>query len=321
MIAVATWLATLAHVKWFAEVRPPAPHALGEVIGPWFVLGAMLTLAVTLALTWLNQPLQELSFVRRIHGELDQLRPFAQQIIRIGMAIPLVAAGAGGYLLHYELTPVPQWVHWLQILAGLLLLLPLGAPKIGAGAALVVYLAGVAFFGLHHMVDYIAWVGACLFVLARGTRAAGAAIPVLYITTGVSLAWAAAEKWFFPGMGLEIIVRNQIPTFGFPPDLFLMLSGWIEFGVAYLLITGVLNRFLSLVLSLLFVLTSTLFGAQEILGHWQLHATLLVFLAEGTGPYVTPALWPQGRARQTLFVGFLLLPFLGIVLWLYPLLA
>lgn len=121
-------------------------------------------------------------------------------------------------------------------------------------------------------------------------------------------------------MAMSIIREHGIPTFGFPPDLFLMLAGWVELGVGYLLITGVLNRVLSLVVTGLFVATSMLFGATEILGHWQLHAVLLVFLVEGTGRLPTPVLWHRSRGLQLAFVGVTLVPYVAALLGLYYLL-
>ena len=313
-------LMPLAHVKWFTTVMPGEPEPIGSVVTPYFLLAWGLALAVMLVLTWLNIPLQELPWVRRIHGGLDTMRRWIPWFIRIGMAVPLVGAGIGGYLFHYELGPIPGWMRVAQVVLGLLLLLPV-TDRLAAAGVVGVYLAGILLFGLHPLLDYISWLGAAFFLLARGSRAEPAGLPVLYITTGLSLSWAAVEKWVYPHMSLDILAHQGIPTFGFPLEIFLMLAGWVELGVGYLLITGVLNRFLSLVVTLLFVMTSSLFGPREILGHWQLHAALLVFLAAGTGRVVTPVLWHRGTAMQMAFVGVTLVPFVAGLMLLYYVLA
>ncbi len=307
---------TLAHVKWFTQVEGVPPEPLGRVLSPYFLGALLLTVLVALLLTRLNVPLQELPVVIRLHRALERLKPYTPWIIRVGMAVPLLAAGYNGYLLHYELGPIPPWLKIMQMLLGVAILIP-GADRVAAFGVIALILPGAQLFGLHALIDYVAWVGTAFYLLSRGTRAESAAVPAMYITTGVSLAWAAVEKWVYPAMALGIITEHQIPTFGFPPDLFLMLAGWVELGVAYLLITGVLNRFLSLVVTGLFVLTSMVFGATEILGHWQLHAVLIAFLVEGTGPLPTPVLWHRSQRLQLAFVGVTLIPFVAVLLGLY----
>lgn len=310
------WM-SLAHVKWFTTAVPGEPAPLGEVLNLTFLMGAGLALLTALALTLMNVPLQELPFVRRIHSWLERFQPYTLWIMRVGMAVPLILAGLDGYLFHYELHHIPGWMRVAEVTLGLALLFPQLSRAAAAGVGLL-YLAGMAVVGPFPMLDYISWLGAAYFLFAEGR---GAALAALYITTGLSLSWAAVEKWVYPYLSLDILAREPIPTFGFPAGAFLMLAGWVELGVGYLLITGVLNRFLSLVVTLLFVTTSALFGGKEIIGHWQLHAALLVFLAAGTGPYVTPVLWHRSRPLQLAFVGVTLLPFVGGLMGLYYLLS
>ncbi len=310
------WL-PMAHVKWFTTTEPTAPAPLADVVNGTFLLGAGLTLLVALLLTFLNKPLQELGWVRRLHASLERLQPWTLWILRIGMSLPLILAGLDGYLFHYELQAIPGWVRWAQVALGVLLLLPRLSRVAAVGVGLL-YLAGIVLLGAHPLLDYISWVGAAYYLAAEGKRGA---LPVLYITTGLSLSWAAVEKWVFPGLSLDILAREPIPTFGFEPHQFLILAGWVELGVGYLLITGVLNRLLSLVVTLLFVLTSSLFGGREIIGHWQLHAALLLFLIMGTGTHMTPVLWHKGRPLQLAFVGVTLAPFVAGLVVLYYALA
>jgi len=311
---------TLGHVKWFTDVLPAQPQPLGEVLTTHFLLAMLLSLAVMLAFTYYNERLQALPGVERIHSFLDQYRSWVPWLIRIGAGIPLLAAGIQGYLLHYELAPIPTWVSYAQIATGLLILVP-SLGKVGGAALLTLYATGIGLFGVHPMLDYVSWLGVVYYLLAFGTRLQVASIAILYVTTGLSLSWAAIEKWVYPQMAFDIIANHGIPTFGFPAVLFLVLAGWVELSVGYLLITGVLNRLLALVVTLLFVLTSSLFGLAEVLGHWQLHTALLVFLVAGTGPLITPLRWHQGRPMQMAFVGVTLLPYVAGLIGLYYLLS
>jgi len=311
---------TLGHVKWFTDVMPVAPQPPAEVFDAPFLLVLLLSGTAMLGLTYNNTRLEALPWVQQIHSFLDRFRPWVSWLIRIGAGIPLIAAGIQGYLLHYELTPIPTWFSYAQIATGLLILIPpLG--KVGGVALAALYLAGIGLFGLHPLLDYVSWLGVVYYLLALRTRWQVASIAFLYVTTGLSLSWAAIEKWVYPHMAMDIIVNHGIPTFGFPPVLFLVLAGWVELSVGYLLITGVLNRLFALVVTVLFVLTSSLFGIAEILGHWQLHTALLVFLVAGTGPLVTPVRWHQGRFMQMAFVGVTLVPYMIGLVVLYYLLA
>lgn len=313
------WLLSLAHVKWFTGVMPGEPEPAREVVNVSFLAAFALVVVTMVVLTRLNQPLQRLEWVERIHARLDLLKPYTVWLIRIGLAVPLLFAGFQGYLFHYELVQIPFWASAAQVVLGVLVLAP-KLDRFAAAAIAVLYAWGAGHFGIHPLIDYISWLGACYYLVVRGTPFGASAIPMLYITTGLSLSWAAIEKWVYPHMALDIIAHHGIPTFGFPPVLFLMLAGWVELGVGYLLITGVLNRFLSLVVTGLFVLTSAVFGAKEIVGHWQLHAVLLVFLAEGTGNTTTPVLWHRGEKLQMAFVGVTLIPFVIGLMALYYLL-
>jgi uncharacterized membrane protein YphA (DoxX/SURF4 family) len=314
------FLFTLGHVKWFTDVLPARPQPPGEVFDIPFLLAMLLSLMVMLVLTYYDVRLQALPWVERIHGFLDRFRPWVPWLIRIGAGVPLLAAGIQGYLLHYELTPIPVWVSYVQILTGVLILIPF-LSKVGAVALLALYVTGAGLFGVHPMLDYVSWLGVVYYLLALRTRMQSASIAILYITTGLSLSWAAIEKWVYPQMAVDIIVDHGIPTFGFPAVLFLVLAGWVELSVGYLLITGVLNRFLALVVTVLFVMTSSLFGLTEVLGHWQLHTALLLFLVAGTGPLITPVRWHSGRPLQMAFVGVTLVPFVAVLIVLYYLLA
>lgn len=309
-------LFTLAHVKWFTGVAPGTPEPVTELLNPWFLGALGLSLFTMLILVRLNLPLQEIPWVQRIHTRLEEAKPYTLWILRVGLALPLVAAGLGDYLFHYELAPIAGWISLAQIGLGIAILVP-GLDRFAAVGVAGLGLFGAVRFGMHPLIDYVSWLGACYYIITRGH---GTAIPVLYITTGISLAWAAVEKWVFPHMALDIIAHHGIPTFGFPAPIFLILAGWVELSVGYLMITGVLNRFLSLVVTGLFVTTTMVFGEREIVGHWQLHAALLVFLVEGTGKLITPVLWHRGGKLQMAFVGVTLLPFVAGMIGLYYLL-
>src|SRR5690606_25325319 len=81
-------------------------------------------------------------------------------------------------------------------------------------------------------------------------------------------------KWVYPGMSLDIVVNHHVPTFGFAPAVFIVMAAFIEFVVGYLLVVGILNRVLGFVVTVIFILTTMLFGFTEIIGHFMIHIVL-----------------------------------------------
>jgi uncharacterized membrane protein YphA (DoxX/SURF4 family) len=89
-------------------------------------------------------------------------------------------------------------------------------------------------------------------------------------------------------VGLSYIHHHQVPTFGFEPGLFVVLSAFIEFVIAYLLVVGILNRLLALVVTVLFILTMNIFSYTEVVGYGMIHIVLIFFIIEGISIYDSP---------------------------------
>jgi hypothetical protein len=92
----------------------------------------------------------------------------------------------------------------------------------------------------------------------------------------------------------------------------------VELSLGYLLIIYLLQRRLALVITLVFFLTTTVFGKLEVIGHTPIHAALIVFLLEGPGfVYRPPIALHRRMGLRTAFaaVNFALL--LAVLLPLY----
>jgi uncharacterized membrane protein YphA (DoxX/SURF4 family) len=311
---------TMAHVKWFTHVSPTDLEPIQHVLTAWWWFGFTLALIVLLFSTRLNSTVERFGWVRKAEAWLYGRRGAAIWLMRVGTGVPLIAAGLSGFLFQYELRPIPLPIRIAEVVIGLLCLTPL-TDKFGAAGIFLLYLTGIGTFSLFQVLDYVAWVGAATYLLVHRTPYEKAGLPTLYIATGLSLAWAAIEKWVYPSMSLDIIAHWHLPTFGFPPAVFVTLAGWIELGVGYALITGVLNRFWAAVVTGLFILTSSVFGLAEVLGHWILHGALFVFLLEGTGRSVTPVEWHKKPWLRYAFVGVTLVPFVFGLIYFYYLWA
>lgn len=151
---------------------------------------------------------------------------------------------------------------------------------------LVLYLIGVAQFGPLYMLDYFLFVGVAAYLMladVRHERVRALRIPALYFAVGFSLCWVALEKVIYPDWGLYVLQQNPELSLGFDIRFFLLGAAFVEFALGYLLIIGLLERPMALVITLVFFMTTLVFGKLEVIGHTIIHASLIVFLLEGPG--------------------------------------
>jgi hypothetical protein len=107
---------------------------------------------------------------------------------------------------------------------------------------------------------------------------------------------------------------------GMDKVFFMQGAAFIEIGVGVLLMFGTLPRLLAVVLTLLLMLTSTVFGKLEVAGHLLIHGALLVFLLQGSGSlFQELPVFYRRLVRQPVLasLGFVLLFFLllGTYTW------
>ncbi|MBP1156069.1 hypothetical protein ACVLD2_000007 [Paenibacillus sp. PvR052] len=289
------------HVKWFTGEDQTMPLPLSEVLTTSFMFWLGVTLVGLLLSALFNEPLQRVGFIRRIHEVLDTWKPYVTVILRIGLGAGLLMQLVTSTYLAPELEADALWIKAVVAiaLAGLLhrrwLIL--------SGAALAV-LYGYALFeyGLFHALDYMFYIGIVYYLFVAGTKWRPTATPVLYLFTGLSLAWVGLEKMTMPEMAYDIIHKFGIPTFGFSIEDFVLISAFIELGLAWTFIVGILNRFISIIVTFVFITTTTVFGFKEIVGHTIVHTLLLMFLIVGEGVFRTPFEFHRSPLWRCLFV-------------------
>jgi uncharacterized membrane protein YphA (DoxX/SURF4 family) len=275
-----------AHVKWFADFHftdPPLP--LGEVLTPTFLALALLSIVAMGVAVVIDQRLNTLPIYQRVSGWLEARREYSTLALRIGAGMVLLLSWQVDSLLVPDLAVAEPWVGTVQFILALLLIFPQTTPIAGAGLA-GLWAVGVLDYGLFYMLDYAVFVGAGVYLMVSqhpDRRLRGLGIPALYATLGFSLCWVAIEKWVYPEWGIYVLGENPQLALGLPLDFFLVAAGFIEFALGYLLIIGLLGRPLALVITLVFFVTTSVFGRTEIIGHTLIHAALIVFLLEGPG--------------------------------------
>lgn len=290
------------HVKWFTNLQPQK-ESLETILSPLFLLIAVFVAVILAILTQILPKLMALRSFKHIDNKLDCLRKYSRYILKYGTAATLLIQVLSGTIFAPEFqvtSPITLIFIWLTII---LLLLPNPfATKAAALLMLSLFIHVTASNSVFHMLDYGFYVAIIGVFLFEKTPYEEWGFPLLYLGTGLSLCWVAVEKWVYPGLSLDIIYVHSVPTFGFTPDIFIILSAFIEFVVGYLLVVGILNRLVAVILTGIFLMTTTLFGGLEIVGHFMIHIILLTFIIEGVSFYKPPIKIHQTKLDQMVFV-------------------
>ncbi|KAA0549098.1 DoxX family membrane protein [Bacillus sp. BGMRC 2118] len=291
-----------AHVKWFTEVE--AQKALIEdILSPFFIALSLLIALLLAILTQVLPYLDKVQSLKKIDHKLDQYRKSSRYILKYGTALALVIQIFSGSLFAPEFAIPNQIVLITMWAITILLFIPHHlATKAGALALLFLFIYQLTLSGTFHMLDYGFYLAIIAVLLLEKTDLEEWGFPFLYLGTGLSLCWVAAEKWVYPVMSINIIENHGVPTFGFPPETFIVLAAFIEFVVGYLLIVGILNRLLAFVLTLIFISTTMLFGYTEVVGHFIIHIILIIFIIEGVSFYQPPIRIHKTKIDQMVFV-------------------
>lgn len=293
---------TDGHVKWFADL-PPEKIPLEEIISPLFMTVTLLTAVILAVLSQVADQLLKIPVARKINAKLESWRKVSRYLLKYGTAVSLIIQVFSGSMFAPEFHIEQSWqliLMWAIILA---LLVPHHiSTKIGAVLMLGLFSYVWGQTGWFHMLDYGFYIAIIAVLLVGKTKWEDWGFPFLYLGMGLSLCWVAIEKWVYPGMTVNIIEQHNVPTFGFDPEIFIVLAAFIEFVVGYLLIVGILNRILALVVTVLFILTTTIFGSTEIVGHSIIHIILIIFIIEGVSFYHPPIKIHKTRTDQMVFV-------------------
>jgi uncharacterized membrane protein YphA (DoxX/SURF4 family) len=295
-------LFTEAHVKWFTEVTPEKA-AIEYILSPFF-MGLSILIALLLAiLTQLLPYFEQIKILKKADRFLDRYRISSRYILKYGTALALVIQIFSGTIFAPEFAIQNNFILITMWITVALLLIPHHiSTKAAAITLLGLFIYQLSESNMFHMLDYGFYLAIIGVLLLEKSELENWGFPFLYLGTGLSLCWVAAEKWVYPAMSIDIIVNHGVPTFGFPPETFVVLAAFIEFVVGYLLIVGILNRLLAFVLTLIFISTTMLFGIKEIIGHFMIHIILIIFIIEGISFYQPPISIHKTKIDQMIFV-------------------
>ena len=280
-----------AHVKWFSKFNYAIPpRTLTEILSPLFWGFAALSMVAIAVLVPLDRWLHTRPAWQHIVRWLEQYTDQSTLVMRIATGATMLLAWQADALLVPELHIDTPWIGWYQFGLALLLIFPHTTPLAGVGLALLYGYAGWR-FGPFAMLDYAHYLGIAGFLALstmRHRHIQGLQMPLLYATVGFSLFWVGLEKLVYPAWSLYLLEQHPQLALGFPPDFFLMGAAFVELALGYLLLIGLFGRPLALVITVVFLMTTLVFGKLEVIGHTPLHAALIVFLLQGQGTVYRP---------------------------------
>jgi hypothetical protein len=276
-----------AHVKWFtAGSYADRPTAIQEILTPNFYIIAGVTLAFVALGVCVDSVIQRFDWYQRVDQTLANLKGRSVLIIRIAVAMTLILSWQDDAMLVPNVRIKSDWIGWFQF--GLAFLLMFERTVAIAGAGLIfLYGLGHVQLSSFHMLDYLLYFGVGYYLLvnaSKNDRLKKSGILALYLSVGFSLCWVAMEKLIYPEWAIQIVEEHRL-TGGAMDSQFLVLgASFVEFGLGFAMIMSMLQRPLSVLITLVFVSTSMIFGKVEIIGHTLTHGALIVFLIEGQSP-------------------------------------
>jgi uncharacterized membrane protein YphA (DoxX/SURF4 family) len=286
LICVATPTVAQAHVKWFSQFSyADPPRGLREVLTPLFFGLVLLSMLVIGTLVLVDRWMQGQPWWQRVQAWLAAHKDQSTLVMRIAMGATLLLAWQADAVLAPGLPIDAAWVGWCQFALAVLLIFPQTTPAAGLGIG-ALYSYAVWQFGPFPMLDYAHYLGIAVYLglsQVAALRIRGLRLPLLYVTVGFSLCWLGLEKLVYPDWGLYLLEQNPQLALGFPPMFFLTSAAFVELSLGYLLIIGLFERPLAIIITIVFLLTTLVFGKLEVIGHTPLHAALIVFLLHGPG--------------------------------------
>lgn len=282
---------TSGHVKWFSEFSfIDKPRRFTEVLTPIYLSMMVLSVIVIGSAVYAERTLSAQAWYGQFNAWLSKNKSYSMLVMRVAMAAVLLISWSSDAVLTPELNSPRAIYEWIEFFLAIGLLFP-KTTWLSGGGLLILYLLSIFEFGIFHMLDYLHYVGIGIYFLVsdvKDERISGLALPALYATIGFSLIWLGYEKLVYPDWALYLLEQNPQLTLGFDPIFFLQAAAFVELTLGYLLIIGLLERPLAATITLVFFLTTMVFGKIEVIGHTPLHAALIIFLFNGPGAFYKP---------------------------------
>ena len=281
------------HVKWFFEydvTKPPTP--IGEVIDATFVRLFLISAVACYLFFLADRYIYENGYFAEFDQKLKKLDNAASYIMRAATGVfflSLFGWWALGYGWSFYLTPelltdspIVPWVHLLIAVC----VISRRTVFVSGLAIFGLYFAAGFEYGLFHILDYLIFLGIAYFLTisqAKSQKLVKTGFVVLFACTGLTLIWAAVEKFAYAHWTISVLDSRPHMLMGLTPPVFMKVSGFVEFFVTFILLgaVSVIGRLVALGLMSVFVLSVFEFGMVDAIGHLMIVAILWVLVVRG----------------------------------------
>jgi hypothetical protein len=186
-------------------------------------------------------------------------------------------------LLTPELTTNLSFVPWLQLAMAASMLSRRTLPFASFGIVLLFGIATVQ-YGAFHLMDYPIFLGLAIYLAVVGFEIRPFGVrPVDWMrwAAGITLMWAAIEKWAYPEWSFPLFVQHPGMSFGLDVGFYMRAAGVVEFALAFALVwTPLVRRVAATILAGTFIAAIGEFGPIDAIGHSCIIAILLAILAD-----------------------------------------
>lgn len=281
-----------AHVKWFADcdvTKPPLP--IGQVLTGIFIKFFLVSIFAIYGFFLADRFIYKKGYWSALDQRLRRFDTLSIRIMRISAAVFFISLAlwrlkfGQSFYLTPELKTESIWVPWLHLVLGLCALSRYTMPVTGTGI-FVLYAAALRHYGIYHMLDYPIFLGIGYFFMVTNIRRSQwmkSGFVVLFACTGLTLIWAAIEKFVYPQWTYPILQHNPDMLMGMSPYIFMVVSGFIEFNLAFVVLgaTSMVGRLVAFGLQAIFVLAIFKFGVIDAVGHLMIIAILFILVVRG----------------------------------------
>ena len=279
-----------AHVKWFTPTDVhDAPVALSVVLSPVFLaslaLFSFLVLFGFLLDGWVARRWPGILSSGLKHGAIEE------RLVRVAAgAFFVCVSDTGGVILTPELRSPAAWLGVVQFLIAFFLIWRRTCGLAGLGV-LILYADAILRYGIFHLVDYVFFPCLALYFVSLSWDAGWlrrVREPVLVGGLAFGLAWTAIEKFLYPQWTDAVIATHPSIGMGLPDGLVVVIAGFVEFTLAFYLVTGRgLLRLGGAGYALIFIAAMPPFGKLDVFGHLVIVAILSIVVLRGTTPMQT----------------------------------
>lgn len=282
-----------AHVKWFFPYdvnKPPLP--IGEVLDGTFVRLFLVSVAGIYTFFLVDRYIYKQGYLAEFDQRLRRFDNAAAYIMRVAaglFALTLFlwwALGIGqSFYLTPELKATAAYVPWTHLVMALCAISVRTTPITGVGFLFLFVAAGLN-YGIFHILDYVIFLGIGYYLAVSAAQSKGwlkSGLVVLFASTGLTLIWAAVEKFAYPSWTVAVLQDKPEMLMGMTPPMFMKVSGFTEMFITFILLgaASVVGRLVALGFMSVFVLAVFEFGIVDAVGHLMIVAILWVLIVRG----------------------------------------